>query len=212
MAAIDDEHSSPRKLPSIRRALLWLGIACTVPTILVASAAAYETICCARSASTRRPSAWRARSSRNWSASCAASNPACGYWRRPRNCNRQAGRLPPPAAGCAAIAECRWLRAIGQPRHAGGQQQRAPIPAPDQKRPAGRDPAAGPIAAGRRHEPVQHRPARRADHRRRDSGDPARPGPVRPVRRDQATAHQPDPAPAGVAGGMGRRRAGQGRR
>ena len=42
MAAIDDEHSSPRKLPSIRRALLWLGIACTVPTILVASAAAYE--------------------------------------------------------------------------------------------------------------------------------------------------------------------------
>lgn len=42
MAAIDDAHSSPRKLPSIRRALLWLGIACTVPTILVASAAAYE--------------------------------------------------------------------------------------------------------------------------------------------------------------------------
>ncbi|WZB72565.1 hypothetical protein WJ968_15690 [Achromobacter xylosoxidans] len=42
MAAIDDEHSSPRKLPSIRRALLWLGIACTVPTILVASATAYE--------------------------------------------------------------------------------------------------------------------------------------------------------------------------
>ena len=51
---------------------------------------------------------------------------------------------------------------------------------------------------------------RGADHRRRDSGDPARPGPVRPVRRDQATAHQPDPAPAGVAGRMGRRRAGQG--
>ena len=64
----------------------------------------------------------------------------------------------------------------------------APYPSPDQKRPAGRDPAAGPIAAGRRHEPVQHRPARRADHRRRDSGDPARPGPVQPVRRDGHSA------------------------
>ena len=41
MAAIDDEHSSPRKLPSIRRALLWLGIACTVPPSW-SSAAAYE--------------------------------------------------------------------------------------------------------------------------------------------------------------------------
>lgn len=42
MAETDSANAPTPKLPSIRRALLWLGIACTVPTILVASAATYE--------------------------------------------------------------------------------------------------------------------------------------------------------------------------
>lgn len=210
MAAIDDEHSSPRKLPSIRRALLWLGIACTVPTILVASAAAYED--------------YLLRKERVYETAVSMARTLVAELER---------ELRGVESGLRILATSeelqqgklgafhRRLQDALQLQNVDGYvlldnhdmlvaNSSAPYPSPDQKRPAGRDPAAGPIAAGRRHEPVQHRPARRADHRRRDSGDPARPGPVRPVRRDQATAHQPDPAPAGVAGGMGRRRAGQG--
>lgn len=42
MSEADYLNTPSRKLPSIRRALLWLGLVCTVPTIVVASAAAYE--------------------------------------------------------------------------------------------------------------------------------------------------------------------------
>ena len=160
MAAIDDAHSSPRKLPSIRRALLWLGIACTVPTILVASAAAYED--------------YLLRKDRVYETAVNMARTLVAELER---------ELRGIESGLRILATSeelqqgklgafhRRLQDALQLQNVDGYvlldnhdmlvaNNSAPIPVPDQKRPAGRDPAAGPIAAGRRHEPVQHRPAR----------------------------------------------------
>ena len=160
MAAIDDAHSSPRKLPSIRRALLWLGIACTVPTILVASAAAYED--------------YLLRKDRVYETAVNMARTLVAELER---------ELRGIESGLRILATSeelqqgklgafhRRLQDALQLQNVDGYvlldnhdmlvaNSSAPIPVPDQKRPAGRDPAAGPIAAGRRHEPVQHRPAR----------------------------------------------------
>ena len=116
--------ASAGRLPSIRRALLLLGIACTAPTISWRRAPPTKTSCCARNGYTRPrwlPPAWRA----SWNGAARRGNRPAHPGHRGRTPTRRAAGLPSAAGRRAAPAERGRLHAAGPAGRAASRQRHA---------------------------------------------------------------------------------------